>query len=183
MICKRFILASLLTMCAAFLPGFSSVAASQENVTLGWDPSSSQTIAGYRIYVGGSSLSYTNSVSVGKVVSGTVSNLVAGKTYYFAVTAFDVVGLESPYSGQITYTIPPLTNTGARLTSKRLSATQFQVSGTAPAGYIYSVYASKDLKTWTLNGSVTASGTGSLSYTDSKATNKACYYRLLQTSP
>jgi len=176
-------MSSLSTLSAVLLHSSVLAAASNASITLGWDASSTTDIAGYRIYVGGSSLTYTNSVAVGDVTSGTVSNLVAGLTYYFAVTAYDVVGLESPFSGQIIYTIPVVSATVARTQLKRTGARQFLLTGTSPAGYVYSVLASKDLKTWTLIGSVTATGAGSLSYTDSNATNQSCYYRLKQTSP
>jgi len=35
--------------------------------------------------------------------SVTVSNLIAGATYYFAATTFDVTGLESDYSAEASY--------------------------------------------------------------------------------
>ena len=182
MIRRRLMLAALITLSAISTLTLTSAASTQANVTLGWNASSSSGITGYKIYVGGASSSYTNFVSVGNVVQGTVPNLVVGGTYYFAVTAVDVVGLESPYSGQISYTVPAA-SAFASLKLKKLAPAKDVVSGTAPAGYVYSVFTSRDLKTWSLTGSVTANSSGILSYTNSAATNRACYYRLQQTSP
>jgi hypothetical protein len=35
-----------------------------------------------------------------------VQNLTSGTTYYFAVTAYDSNGVQSPYSNQVSYTVP-----------------------------------------------------------------------------
>jgi hypothetical protein len=63
-------------------------------------------VVGYRLYQGGVSQVYTNVVDVGNSTSNTVAGLVAGATYYFAVTAYDSVGLESAFSNEIAYTVP-----------------------------------------------------------------------------
>jgi hypothetical protein len=66
-------------------------------------------VAGYHLYTGIASRNYTNMVELGNATSVTVSNLSQGTTYYFAVTAYDMVGLESSYSGEIAYAVPALT--------------------------------------------------------------------------
>ena len=71
-------------------------ASASGSVTLAWDPNPGNTVVGYHLYVGGASRNYTNMIDTGSATSGTVSGLVPGKTYYFAVTAYDVIGLESP---------------------------------------------------------------------------------------
>jgi hypothetical protein len=74
------------------------------SVTLAWDPGAPATdIAGYAIYYGVASRSYTNVVDVGLATTGVVSNLVAGTTYYFAVTANSSSGLESDYSSEVVW--------------------------------------------------------------------------------
>ena len=66
-----------------------------------WDPGvPAANIAGYFIYYGVSSRSYTNRLDVGLQTTGVVSNLVAGRTYYFATTAYTSSGLESDYSSE-----------------------------------------------------------------------------------
>jgi hypothetical protein len=78
----------------------------QSSVTLAWDPSSDSSIAGYRLYEGAASRSYTNVINTGKATTATVSNLVSGITYFFAVTAYDTNGQESGFSSEISYTVP-----------------------------------------------------------------------------
>jgi regulation of enolase protein 1 (concanavalin A-like superfamily) len=97
-----FLTALLLTVAA----GSTQVRA---GVTLAWDPSPG-VVAGYRLYRGGVSQVYTNSVTVGNVTSNTAAGLVPGVTNYFAVTAYDTNGLESDFSNEITYAAP-VTNT------------------------------------------------------------------------
>src|SRR6266850_688846 len=75
------------------------------NVTLAWDPSTSPNIAGYNIYFGTESTSYTNMVPVGNVTQLTVSNLAENVTYFFAAAAFDSFGLESDFSEEVSYNI------------------------------------------------------------------------------
>ncbi len=76
-------------------------------VTLAWDPNSgTNVIAGYKIYYGGSSRAYTNVTSVSAANTLTISNLLRGKTYYFAATAIDAFGLESDYSTEASALIP-----------------------------------------------------------------------------
>ena len=82
----------------------------QSSVTLAWDPSPGSAIAGYRLYEGAASRTYTNVIAAGKVTSNTVSSLVGGATYFFAVTAYDTNGLESDFSSEISYTVPVPSN-------------------------------------------------------------------------
>ena len=78
----------------------------QSSVTLAWDPSTSSSIAGYRLYEGIASRTYTNVIAVGKATTATFSALVSGATYFFAVTAYDTNGLESDFSSEISYSVP-----------------------------------------------------------------------------
>ncbi len=75
-----------------------------EQVTIAWNPNTESDLAGYKHYYGTSSRIYDNSVDVGNQTSYTILNLVAGTTYFLAVTAYDTSGNESDYSNEITYT-------------------------------------------------------------------------------
>ncbi len=55
-------------------------------------------LAGYKVYYGTASGSYTKSIDAGNSTAYTVSNLAEGYTYYFAVTAYNTSGGESSYS-------------------------------------------------------------------------------------
>ncbi len=182
MSCLRLVLLSFAVVLGVML-NTPTEGAPQASVTLAWDASTDSSVAGYHLYVGGVSQNYTNMIDTGSTASGTVSGLVAGSTYYFAVTAYDIAGLESPFSTQVTYTVPATIANLAKIQLNLTPSKQPIVTGTAPAGYVYNVLASKDLKTWTTLSSVTASASGSLSYTDTNTTNKIRYYRLQQTSP
>jgi hypothetical protein len=76
------------------------------SVTLDWDASTSTDIAGYNVYYGAASGSYTQMVSVGKATQTTITGLTAVTTYFFAVTASDSVGLESSYSDEASLLVP-----------------------------------------------------------------------------
>src|ERR1700690_1238325 len=84
------------------LPG--AVTNAYSSVTLTWTPPTTNTdgtpltdLAGYKLYYGTSSGNYGTPINVGNVATYTISNLTSG-SYYFAVTAYDLSGVESNYS-------------------------------------------------------------------------------------
>jgi hypothetical protein len=84
-----------------------------QTVTLDWDSSApSSDVAGYLIYYGGMPNTYTNRIEAGLATRVTVSNLVAGVTYYFAATAYSSAGLESDYSNEAVWQCPFRLRTG-----------------------------------------------------------------------
>ena len=67
------------------------------------------TVAGYRVYYGTASRSYSQAFGSGTYVTtttSTLSGLPSGNTYYFAVTAVDAAGVESDYSAEASKLIP-----------------------------------------------------------------------------
>ena len=79
---------------------------SAQSVTLAWNANSETNLAGYRIYYGQASRTYTATMEVqAPTISGTVA-VQAGKTYFFAVTARTSDGLESDYSAEVSYAVP-----------------------------------------------------------------------------
>ena len=160
-----------------------SVSASLPSITLAWNPSPANNIAGYRLYLGLSSGSYATSLDVGATTNATLSNLTPGTTYFFAVTAYDTNRLESPFSGEINYTIPALSSL-AKLKISPGPRGQIQITGTAPVGHTYSVLSSKDLKNWNIVGTVLTDVTGSFLFLDTlKPGTKANFYRVRQIAP
>jgi hypothetical protein len=101
---KRWVGAVLLSV------GLAEYASAQSSVTLAWDPSTGSEVAGYRLYEGGASKAYTNTIDTGNVTTQSVSGLTAGGTYFFAVTAYDTNGLESDFSNEISYSVPAPSN-------------------------------------------------------------------------
>jgi hypothetical protein len=74
-------------------------------VTLAWDPNTESDIAGYKLYYGNASESYSQVIDVANTTLYTVNNLTNGNTYYFAVTAYDTSGYESEHSNEVSKTI------------------------------------------------------------------------------
>jgi hypothetical protein len=71
-------------------------------VTLAWDPNSpSEGIAGYRLYYGTESRSYTGVIDITSGTLKKVSKLAKGYHYYFAVTAYNEAGQESDFSEEL----------------------------------------------------------------------------------
>src|SRR4029077_6608497 len=68
--------------------------------------STSATASGYNVYYGVASSIYTNKVNVGNVTNATISGLIEGTTYYFALTAYNPFELESDFSNEMFYTVP-----------------------------------------------------------------------------
>ena len=75
-------------------------------MTLAWDPDAGTNIAGYKIYYGVASRTYSHTNNVGNVTNATISSLIGGTVYYFAATAVDTSGLESDFSAEVVYTNP-----------------------------------------------------------------------------
>jgi len=122
---------ALLAVILAWLPpAMSQPSSASQGVTLAWTQSPSTNVAGYKIYYGPSSRAYTNAVFVGSGTNVTLSNMSAGNTYYFAATAIDSSGMESPFSNETSYAVPT-------------NAATF-----TPPTYLLTVQSSTNLLTW-----------------------------------
>ncbi len=84
------------------------------SATLSWAPPTTNTdgtpltdLAGFKVYYGTSSGSYTQVVNAGNVTTYTVNNLTSD-TYYFVTTAYDTTGNESAYSNEVSKIIPSI---------------------------------------------------------------------------
>lgn len=75
------------------------------SATLTWNAVTGTTVTGYKVYVGEAPRLYTRTITVGSVTSSTVNSLTVGRTYYFAVTAYNGAG-ESVPSSEVSKTIP-----------------------------------------------------------------------------
>lgn len=72
-------------------------------VSLEWDPVVDASLSGYILYWGTTSGVYNQSMDVGNVTEGTISNLTCGITYYFVVTAYNTYRLESEPSNEVNW--------------------------------------------------------------------------------
>jgi hypothetical protein len=111
------------------------------DVTLAWDPNPEANLKGYKVYYGSTGGNYSFMVDAGNRTSLTISGLEAGKTYYFAATAYGPAGEESDLSDELRYDTP-------QADSSILSPTK-----AANATAIYTINASAGP-----NGSISPSG-------------------------
>jgi PKD repeat protein len=93
---SRFKLRSLAAAALVILA--NSAFAGQAN--LAWDANTDPAVAGYMVYYGQVSGGYTSKVDVGNTTNKSISGLLDGKTYYYAVTAYDINRVESDYSNE-----------------------------------------------------------------------------------
>jgi hypothetical protein len=78
------------------------------SATLTWSSNGSPNLAGYKVYVGTQSGLYTfpgSPFTIGRVTSYTITNLPSGQTYFFALSAYDNAGNESPLSNEVSKSI------------------------------------------------------------------------------
>jgi len=73
-----------------------------ESIILAWDPNSpNENIAGYKLYIGIESRSYSTVIDVANSTSGSIEKPNLGEVYYLAVTAYNSEGEESGFSEEL----------------------------------------------------------------------------------
>jgi hypothetical protein len=180
---------TLLTVLLLALPGVVQAG----SVMLAWDPSVSTDVAGYHVYWGGASgtytnvvdaLRYTNVVDAPRFTQATISGLTEGATYFFAATAYDSSGRESGFSNEVNYTLPAVSSTlpPPRTSHGRLGvlANGFGFTLTGTSNQVILVEACTNLAnpTWFPVGTNTLTG-GSSYFSDPQWTNyPARFYRI-----
>ncbi|MGN6552531.1 MAG: hypothetical protein ACTHLW_02200, partial [Verrucomicrobiota bacterium] len=123
---------------AAQVPPCPVVALPPHLLTLTWDLPSDPNVAGANVYQGAASRTYTNKVDCGMTNRVTVEVSDDG-TNYFAVTAYNLLGVESDYSQEVSYA--PLIPIGPTNVIVTVSV---------------SLFVSTNLKDWTETNSVIA---------------------------
>ncbi|MGQ9662095.1 MAG: fibronectin type III domain-containing protein [Kiritimatiellia bacterium] len=141
-----------------------------ESVTLIWYPPETNVdgtplldLVGYNLYYGLVSRRYTTRVFV-EIPELTISDLSPGRTYYFAVTAVNSLGIESDFSEEVVWSVP-FKNDGPIIVTQPQSVTI-----TAPAAASFSVVAAGDAPLtyqWRRDG-VPITGAESSTYTHNK---------------
>ena len=130
-----------------------------ENYPLYWYVKPDTNVLGYDVYYGASSGDYTNSIQTGPNLVATITNLVEGTTYYFALAPYDNTGVEGVLSDERSYTVPVLDLTiQGTVLPNGLDA--FEITGTA--GKTYEVDGSPDGQDWTALGTGTIGPDGTL---------------------
>lgn len=101
---KRMVILVIVLFGLHYLVNFVAIAFGG-TVTVQWDQNFENDLAGYKIYVGESSRDYSGLVDVGTASQFVWQNLENGKTYFFAVTAYDFAGNESDFSAEVSATL------------------------------------------------------------------------------
>lgn len=145
------------------------------DVSFSWLPNPEPTVSGYKIHYGTTSNSYDSFVDVGNPapingrIQGTVTGLIDGTTYYFAVTAYDSVNnLESDYSTELSWTAtsqpggsPPVAS-NSNITTPEDQPTSGTVTASNDSGLPISYLVQQDVT----NGTLTLeTDTGNFIYT------------------
>lgn len=124
---------------------FYATARGSQDVALAWDPSADPIVAGYAIYYGTNSGSYTFRFDAGGNTATAIPGLTEGVTYYFVVTAYDQQGNESDPSNEVVYVVPgvlfltPGTNPGDPM----------RIIFPVAFPHWYELQATGDLQSWT----------------------------------
>jgi PKD repeat protein len=114
---------ALKVVAAAMAAGFTAPNLAAQS--LAWDPSAGAT--GYSLHVGYSSRTYEYAVDAGASTSLPLPPLAAGRTHYFAVSAYDDSGRRSGFSNEVVFSAAD-----AERVALNASFTASPVSGTAP---------------------------------------------------
>jgi len=151
-------------------------ARSVQNVSLAWNSSSNSSVTGYFLYCGSQPGVYTNRINIGNNTTASISGLLEGQTYHFAVSAYNSTGTESPLSGDLTYITP-----GAITLLSPTNSSSMNMAFPVAPNHWYEVQASVDLHTWTTIGqTAVASSNAWTQFTDPQAGQfSARFYRLI----
>lgn len=161
------------------LPMFGLSARATQSVMLTWDPSPDPTVMGYNVYYGTASGGYTNIVSAGSALAITIPNIREGITYYFAVTAFDLLGQESLFSNEVSYTgVVPTSRVSLTVTQSG----DVSLSGTGVAGHVYEIQATTNLIIWQVLGTQTAAANGTFTFTPPADQSPMRFFRFRDTN-
>jgi len=89
-------------------PPAAQAPAATASVTFQWDPVAVSDLAGYKIYSSTTPGTYGSPIATLSASTTTyqMTNLTKGETYFFAVSAYDTNGNESPFSNEQSRTIP-----------------------------------------------------------------------------
>lgn len=134
---------------------FACANISAQSVLFEWVKSPDADVVKYRLFWGGSSGNYTNSIDVGDVSTATFSPVPPGTRLFFAVCAINSDSIESEKSNEVEVYNP--------------GSIPIAPSGFGPS---IEVQTSQDGKTWTAAGAVVMN-----------STNAFAFYRLLAKHP
>ena len=127
---------------AAVLCAASAASAQTTTPRLAWDSNTEADLAGYIVYYGLASNSYSGSVDVGRSTQWSMASLTPGRRYYFAVRAYNTSGMLSAPSAELAFDFP----------------TPQEVVPGPRTGLFWRHSASGQLAAWEIEGTVQISG-------------------------
>jgi len=147
---------------------------------LNWNRNPETNVTGYRVYYGTTSRNYSNSVTVvGDVTNNIVAGLASGITYFFAITAYNTTGDESPFSNEVT-----VSQADPTVQLQITAAGQAVLTVRGLVGHAYEVQATQDFKSWTVLGNVTVGSLGVMEFTAPVAAGfNRRFYRTHEVQP
>jgi putative Ig domain-containing protein/glucodextranase-like protein len=129
---------SLVRLCARVATALvlTAAAAQAEPINLEWAANPEPGVLGYIVHVGTAPATYTASFDVGNQTSFTFPDAVAGKEYFFAVTAYSDPSLISDKSEEVAgfSNAPPFLKNPGQPVAKRLQPATLQLEGGDPYG-------------------------------------------------
>lgn len=166
---------------AGVLVGSYNSLAVGQTVSFRWVPNSEPNVAGYKIHYGVATRTYTQVVDVGNATTASIGNLLPGTTYYFALTAYNTLGVDSAYTPELIYSVPVML---APLQIRMVPPKQTVLTVTGPVGRNYNIQASTDLNSWATIGSVTIGPSGSSVFTENNPPSRTKrFYRAHALQP
>ncbi len=171
-------------------PPEDPVAASDPAPVLSWNPSPSPNVAGYHVYRGIASGSYTDRIYSGDATSLVLPDMEPGMTWYYVITAYGLDGLESGATTEISLTAPQLSGLAAMVAiTPVLSLKQMPVTGlssvyslkaSGPIPPAWAIEASSDLQTWAM---LTTGSNSAVNVTVVASPKNQLLFRLASTQP
>ena len=92
----------------AIIACLSGSVANAATITVGWNRNSETDVTGYKLSWGAASRQYSTTIDVGNAISYVFNGADPTRRYYFAVQAYNVNGLLSAYSTEVSW--PPSRN-------------------------------------------------------------------------
>jgi hypothetical protein len=105
---SKSVMERMILVCSIGFLLLRSSAVSGANLSLEWNPSPSANVAGYTLLYGATNGVYTSKLVAGTNTTVTVTGLTPGQTYHFVVFAYGTDCYVSPYSNDVTNTVPTL---------------------------------------------------------------------------
>lgn len=164
-------------LCSSLMLSLQLPVHAAQSILLTWNPSQATNVAGYKVYSGTNSGSYSTVTTVGNTTSAVISGLITGQTNYFAASSYDSAGNESALSEEVVYVAPVVP---ATLEQAAQADGNFEFTVSGATGEKYVVEASSDLTSW----APVATNTVPFTFVDTDASSfSKRFYRSYYLSP